>query len=351
MSYNNKLATASILAAAMVVSIHVASMSSPQASELVWWLNTCLADFGVARVAVPFFFVCSGFFLARHTHEAGWWKTALRKRAKSLLVPYILWSVIAVLPHFVLLIAANCVHLRAAGANCDNLTMPQWQSVLGVDIFHEPNLWTLWFLRALMMYVVLSPLIVRWVQKTDIWGLGLLFLGWFLVTFLYRNPRVYGFCDSFFSIQGLFFFSLGCWISKNTERAKKIEQWLFAQRWMLLLAGLGAVLANALYMVISDRGPLDILMPIYATSLLAAFWSFVPSESAWAKSSAGVAFATYLLHPFVWQVFERFCSLDVTGVCMWILKWAIGFGGSWVIAVILFRTVPRFADILFGGRR
>jgi len=46
----------------------------------------------LARMAVPFFFVCSGYFLARHFDEEGWWRREVGKRIFSLGAPYVFWT-------------------------------------------------------------------------------------------------------------------------------------------------------------------------------------------------------------------------------------------------------------------
>ena len=61
---------------------------------------------GMCRVAVPIFFFISGylFFVKLEQWNINVWVDKLRKRAKTLLVPYLLWNIIA----FLLLVAIEC---------------------------------------------------------------------------------------------------------------------------------------------------------------------------------------------------------------------------------------------------
>lgn len=77
---SNKIKNLSFLCSLAVVAIHCG-----------WDEDSLMKSFfceGVARIAVPFFFVVSGYFLARHIGEDGWYKQELRKRVASLLIPY-----------------------------------------------------------------------------------------------------------------------------------------------------------------------------------------------------------------------------------------------------------------------
>ena len=57
------------------------------------WLQQIMT-WGFGNLPVPFFFLASGYFLAGHAGEAGWWGREARKRVRSLLVPYFLWMVL-----------------------------------------------------------------------------------------------------------------------------------------------------------------------------------------------------------------------------------------------------------------
>lgn len=77
--------------ALLVVSIHCGFGSFD--NGLGWWIHQVFSS-GYSAIAVPFFFVASGFFLAAHINEKRWWKTEVVKRARSLAIPFFCWAIL-----------------------------------------------------------------------------------------------------------------------------------------------------------------------------------------------------------------------------------------------------------------
>jgi surface polysaccharide O-acyltransferase-like enzyme len=71
---NTKIANASVIAMGMVVGIHTAGreIATLEFGSVIWWW-CALGMYGVFQIAVPFFFFCSGYFLAKHIDEDGWY--------------------------------------------------------------------------------------------------------------------------------------------------------------------------------------------------------------------------------------------------------------------------------------
>ena len=106
-----RIANASVLAAGMVVGIHTAGReicAFENGCTMWWWL--ALGMYGVFQVAVPFFFTCSGYFLAGHMNEKGWYGHECNKRVWSLLIPYLLWSVLYVSLQSAVALCVNLFH-------------------------------------------------------------------------------------------------------------------------------------------------------------------------------------------------------------------------------------------------
>lgn len=111
-----KVTLLSIAAAMMVVAIHVGGNAATRGS-LVWWWEQ-IGHYGVFCAAVPFFFVCSGFFLGRHCDEEGWWSRGCLKRVRSLLVPYLIWSAVFAALGIGAVVAVNLIHGRDLFLHC-----------------------------------------------------------------------------------------------------------------------------------------------------------------------------------------------------------------------------------------
>lgn len=163
----------------------------------------------LARVAVPLFFFISGFlfFYKVENFNTPVYLSKLRKRFKTLLIPYLFWNLLLVIMYFV--IPYTPVGNLLSGRNLD-LT-----DIAGVFIGKVDNsgaatyplAYQFWFIRDLIVCVVLSPLLYWIVTKTHHLGIILLGIGWFVG---YKIPYI-GIRG--FSTTALFFFSLGAWFS------------------------------------------------------------------------------------------------------------------------------------------
>lgn len=172
-----RVARLSLMAAIGVVAIHTNGLRvlSPlvkkgEADVVVvmthfveWFLGSALAG-----AAVPFFFLVSGYFLAQHSEEVGWYRKALQKRVSTLLVPFICWCFLGWVNDCALSFFANLVANRPLTENMVNVFQ-----AFGVNVFRYPSLRSLWFLRSLFLFVVCSGLFFPLLRRIG-FHLGLL---------------------------------------------------------------------------------------------------------------------------------------------------------------------------------
>lgn len=187
-------------------------------SGFAYGLKILLTE-GVCRIAVPAFFLISGylFFVNLEKWDREIWLGKMKRRFHTLLIPYIIWNLVG--------IAYLCVS-PYVGANVENpesllsvfqdrgwlrlfwdsnRVMEQWNpptiNILGYAMHNGmPANTPLWFIRDLIVINLFSPLIYVFVKNTKqygLWVLGILFL-------LNIWVPIEG-----FSIIGFFFYSLG----------------------------------------------------------------------------------------------------------------------------------------------
>lgn len=80
----------SIVCAAMIVYLHTGS--STQDEVIGRFLHGVLRN--LCRVAIPWFFFSSGFFLARHIGESGWYRNHIKKNYAKIGCGGIWWTIV-----------------------------------------------------------------------------------------------------------------------------------------------------------------------------------------------------------------------------------------------------------------
>lgn len=151
------------MAIVMVVFLHaytaeVNFADGSQAASLPEWLR--LFETAVSQVAarcgVPVFFLLSAVLLFRAEHS---YKEILRKKARTLLAPYLIWNTFWIV---VFLILQNLPFTAAffSGSNTPILrcSIKEWFGLYGIGQEY-PLCYPLWFMRDLMAMVLLSPLL------------------------------------------------------------------------------------------------------------------------------------------------------------------------------------------------
>lgn len=142
----------------------------------------------LAHVAVPLFFFISGYLFFKRLQEWDWteYATKLKRRVRTLLVPYLIWNTIAILVY--VLIDKRMGSLSGVwdfiGQN--GYLKLYWSAVswngarlnwFGLPAYMTgPFLVPLWFLRDLMVMAVLSPLLWCLFRYLKGWGLLLIVL-------------------------------------------------------------------------------------------------------------------------------------------------------------------------------
>ena len=168
---SSKIANMSLLGALLVISIHCGYSESESG---ICWLVHQMFSGGYSRIAVPFFFLVSGYFLATHINECGWWKKETLKRVRSLLIPFFTWAFLYHVLFIPLSIYADYRAGRPFGYNISFLN-GNALCVFGLEWDKWPASVPLWYLRALFLFVLASPFVVLMLRKAA--------KAWFLILF------------------------------------------------------------------------------------------------------------------------------------------------------------------------
>lgn len=176
----------------------------------------------ISGIAVPTFYLISGYFFFYHLenfYTFNIYKQKLKKRIKTLFIPYLVWNTIYILYIVICKIAAYLFKGKPLSNISDFFEINGWwrmywdcstwainrTNILGYYIPPTgPILVPLWFIRDLMVVILFTPVIYILLRKFKL--LTILALGICYVTGIW--PYLHG-----FSITAIFFFSLGAYFS------------------------------------------------------------------------------------------------------------------------------------------
>ena len=336
---SNKIRNMGFVCAMLVVFIHVGKPSIVGSGG--WWLYQLTAD-GLSRIAVPFFSLCSGFFLAKHFTDNGWWVVAVRKRIWTLCVPYLLWSLLfyafmSVL-YFISPDNPACWRIRPNASLFQKVLL-----ATGLSFEKLPLLYPLWYVRFLFLLVFLSPIfavIARHSKTTLITVTGILYLVF--------NPGDGSPIGVHIGVpfEALFYFCCGLLIVDENIRSK-IK--LLFSTW----AGFVALILIILRAVLLYKGFQEVylLKPVYIFLGIIGMWYIIPSR-VWSPRIVALSFLVYVTHLFGLNlynfVFKCGGSDDVlllTGRICFDLVFAF------VVSYFLKNIIGRRVAMLWGGRK
>lgn len=203
-----KLRTLSIVATFFVVFVHSFNLifEHPSLNQLylssgLGFLQNFISQ-GITRVASPLFFLISGYLFFSNLRESS--KSYFSKvnvRVHTLLVPYLFWSMWGIVFFF----SIQSIPQLASFFNKDLISSYSAGELARAWLL-KPIPYQLWFLRDLMMLVLMAPLLYYMVKFLGIFSLPLFVVTWFLeIDFVLFDGR------------SLIFFMMGLYLSRNPE--------------------------------------------------------------------------------------------------------------------------------------
>ena len=191
---SNTFSNLRFILALLVVYIHIDNDCPYAFSQLtgggIWTMSyygsNIIISQTIARLAVPIFFVMSGYLFFRNMHNMTLitYTAKLRNRVNTLIIPYFIWNILAAL--FLMYIKHQETPNNLSG-------FLYW-------LFVKPANFPLWFVRDLIMLVVISPFIYFIIKKYN----PIIFV--FLLLMYVCCPNI---SVGVISIESFVFFSLG----------------------------------------------------------------------------------------------------------------------------------------------
>ena len=242
----------------MVVYIHVWHYppwleGNPDQEYKILDIFEMLLSEGVCRIAVPMFFLLSGFFLfMKVDFREQWYKKAMKRRLFTLVTPYLAWNVLNlflffVWEHFI----DDSLIARQSVAEMSLTEILQ-------SVFLSNFCGQLWYIKRLICFVALTPFLVYFYRKIPIITVLVFGLLWLFKIHYWADIHYAG---------GLFFFSLGAVIAINNYNIEDlaIKNYILPSFFCLLLT---RALVSTFYQV-----PLTVLGNITIILGIIIMWS------------------------------------------------------------------------------
>jgi len=311
---------------------------------------------GVLRFRIPLLFIISGYIYAMQDSTP--YLQQIKKRANTLLIPYLIWSAIGLAITFLwqqFPVTANAV----LSAKLDQLGDDRPYKVIGwwgivVRWLVAPISFQLWFILALFLTNLIYPGI-RWaIRHIAIWWFAVSFLLWiFELGFLVVDGR------------GLFFFSLGVWLQKTNFNLEKKPRWLSLYIAWLLFIGFSVIKTfmafeleptnPATYVILNTMHDIAVLAGILAVWFGAdslVKWCMRQHWFVWLSSFSFFIFGLHApLVVYVTRLFYHYLhDLPNYRLITYLLAPALVFFFCVGVAALTRRFVPGFYRWATGGR-
>lgn len=154
--FSRKVTIVSFILSVFVLYIHAKNLDSP--STLVQVLNQILSEtFG--RIAVPYFFLQSGYWMFRYDifeTKSDVLKRKLKKKVISLGVPYLLWNTFGLI-FFLIVTRLPGMPFNLYDGQIVGIT---WENIFE-GIFLHKFYFPFWFMKNLIVLTVITPILVK----------------------------------------------------------------------------------------------------------------------------------------------------------------------------------------------
>lgn len=308
---------------------------------------------GLGELAVPLFFFFSGYLLASSDDT---YFTAIKKRCRSIFIPYTLWTLLY-FAGWVILLELNFVHGNPVEGWHD---WSFFDYIVRFAGYYNGYIFTFvgsfWFLRDLMILILLSPIIMFVCRKIPVCFFFVLASAWFFLQSLIIILPV-----------SALFFTLGiicCFYKINFLKIADSLSWfeilaLYFLNYLFYEKNLtynsnGGIHHSFYFFIFVLSG----IFVLFKVSLL-----LTKNEKTFslAKKLAPYTFFTYAFHTPILLEFVKRLTFRITAVqtyggavrslAQFVLACILDIGISLVAGIILLKICPYLFYVLSGGKR
>lgn len=279
---NDKIRVASFLCTIMVLfrhsMNHVAFFNDEHGFGVTGFVENTISV--LTEIAVPYFFIVSGYFFFRDTYiTKDDFLTLFKKKWKALVVPFIIWNIIGAL---ILLLYDRSKIGNSFGSCLQNFLLSEWNGPL-------------WYVREIIIYMFLAPCYYWILRRLN----GFLILA--LLAFVYI--QWWPLDGSVISSEGVFFFLIG-FLLRRYPHVLSIKMPLVLLMSLCLLWFLQS--ARIIPFLHVEMHKLNTLMG------LVVFWQLLNfTRASLFKKIYNLSFYSffiYVMHPYLEKLLKRIAS-------------------------------------------
>lgn len=303
----------------------------------------------VARIAVPSFFFISGFLFFRKMDyfNIGIYVQKLKKRGRSLLIPYLFWNLVVVLFFYLAqtflkgLLSGN--NLLIVDYTWQNWIQAFWNGNAGENM---PINYPLWFIRDLMVVVVFSPIVYWGIKRLQSFFALLLGTLWLFNLWI----DITG-----FSIVAFFFFSLGAYWGINKMNFIETFNRLFPYSlWGYIILSV----CNLLYKEYDWCSYVHKASILVGLSMFISLTSHCLKKQIW-KTNTNLAHSSFFIYAYHGMPLALMIKLlvkvlypqtNIDFIIIYIICPFITIVLGLCIYKILTKYFPKFTALMIGGR-
>lgn len=301
---------------------------------------------GVARVAVPLFFLMSGYlFFAEFEWSLENYALKLKSRIKTLLIPFLFWNIVT------LMVAALAQSIPATRIFISGKSL--WIAGFGVldyvnaiiGFTRSPIAYQFWFIRDLIILVLFAPVINIAVRFAALPFFGLVLFYWLLGGWPLSAP----------SPEALLFFFVGAYLGSNKKSLFYSDNFgILAVGVYLPVAVIDALTVNQFFNIYLHK--IGIVFWVSGALFLTKIVARNERLKLFIVRLSGVSFFVFAAHEPLLTIFKKMLYKMLLPESPFAILFLYFFIPTITIAFVvlahsgLARVAPKFASIVTGGR-
>lgn len=306
----------------------------------IYTLNQILSEtFG--RIGVPFFFMQSGYWMFRFDIQKAdikVWKGKLKKKIRTLIIPYLLWNAYGIIVFVILTNLPGRPFYLNEGQTVNFSVQTLYEGLI-LSKYNFPY----WFMRDLIMITVLSPILALLLKKKIVAGIT-----WIILL----NLTLFNINVLFFQTSSLLLYFMGGILSVY-----------FRELWETQSSGKIPIILNfVLFILLAISKWIDIphIYTLYVVVAPILFWKIcdvltifhlLDHEPPWFMKQS---FFIYSAHVFLVEGFSNiFARINhsILWICVtYVLNPITTLLILYLIARFLYSKVPAFYNLICGYR-